>query len=149
MKVSWHLNSRERANLDMNESSTILIADDDLFYRQILSEQVRELGYKPFVVRDGAAALRMLRQRPGEFICLVFDVFMPKLTGLNLLELVAQEKREHEAQRPPIIIVTSDETPETERAARMGGASFFLLKPFTRADMKRALLAALSGAHPA
>lgn len=106
----------------------VLVADDDLFYREIISGCIRSMGHEPYGVRDGREALRVLTREP--FDLLILDVFMDKMTGLELLKGLTNIAEASGTARVPTIIVTSDDSEATELEARESRATFFLLKPF-------------------
>ena len=58
------------------------------------------------MAKDGVDALRILRTRRFDLVLL--DVWMPRMTGLDLLERLQVRKA-----RPRIVVMTSDDTPET------------------------------------
>jgi len=86
--------------------NTILVVDDDKVTRHVLSTVLTNAGFSTSVASDGAEALDMLRTTP--FDLLLLDVWMPRMTGLDLLA----ELRAIDA-RPRVIVMTSDEAPET------------------------------------
>ena len=106
----------------------VLIADDDLFYREIISRCIQSMGHGSHSVRDGREALRLLTREP--FDLLILDVFMDKMGGLDLLLGLTNISETSGASRIPTIIVTSDDSKDTEQQAREAKATFFLLKPF-------------------
>ena len=102
---------------------TVFVIDDDPAVRESLSRLIRVAGY-PVECFDGADAfLAACREdRPG---CLVSDVRMPGMSGLEL-----QEQMRTEGASMPVIMLTGyGDVPAAVRAFR-GGALDFLQKPF-------------------
>jgi len=119
----------------------ILVADDDLFYRNLVADSLVAMGHEVTKAADGNEALQewLLSEQP--FDCLVLDVYMDKITGLDLLEKIREitaitNDRE---KRAPVIIMTSDEKVETELEARRKKAFSFLIKPFSLDQLERAV----------
>jgi|SRR5215469_5321812 len=111
----------------MSRTSTsvhkILVADDERTTRFAVSSMLKKAGYRVTTAKDGAEALRKIRQTSFDLAFL--DVWMPGLTGLEVLARV----RASESQ-PKIVIMTSDGTPETILRAIREQAYEYLTKPF-------------------
>ena len=100
----------------------ILIADDDRTTRLLLSETLRAQKFTVVSVADGAAALKKLKA--GKFYLALLDVWMPKMNGLEVLSKLRNVKN-----RPKIIVMTSDDTPETLLSAIREEAYTYVAKP--------------------
>ena len=101
----------------------ILVADDDATTRVSIAGMLKQAGYAVTAVTNGGEALRQMQQTN---IALAFlDIWMPELTGLEVLARV----RARGAQTK-IIIMTSDDTPETVLRAILEQAYEYLSKPF-------------------
>ena len=100
----------------------ILVVDDDRSTRHLIRTILTRAGFKVTVARDGQEALRLLRARRFELMLL--DVWMPRLNGLELLDKI--EKRKH---RPRVIVLTSDDAPETLLHAVRRRAFTYVHKP--------------------
>jgi CheY-like chemotaxis protein len=100
----------------------ILVADDDRTTRLLLTETLRDAKYTVVAVNDGAAALSKIKA--GKFDLVLMDVWMPKLNGLEVLAKLKNVKK-----RPKIIVMTSDDTPETLLGAIREEAYTYVAKP--------------------
>jgi DNA-binding NtrC family response regulator len=83
-----------------NKQKTILLADDDVNLSRVLEFQLTEAGYKVSMAQDGAEALDVFRD--DDFDCVITDLRMPKLSGLELLEKIKDLKAEI-----PVIVITA------------------------------------------
>jgi len=101
----------------------ILVADDDRTTRFAISSMLKKAGYSVTAVEDGAEALRKIQQ--SSFDLAFLDIWMPKLTGLEVLARVRAAE-----SHSKIIIMTSDDTPETLLRAVREQAYEYLNKPF-------------------
>jgi FixJ family two-component response regulator len=115
----------------------IAIVDDDESFRRAVSSLIRSLGYgvEPFASAEAFLQSDFI----GETDCLITDVQMPGMTGIELQgKLIAQ------GSRLPIIFVTA--FPETEARGRAlaAGAIGFLGKPFSDQNLIHCLSEALS-----
>jgi CheY-like chemotaxis protein/anti-sigma regulatory factor (Ser/Thr protein kinase) len=86
--------------------SRILVVDDDRTTRHVLQGVLNNAGHSASVAKDGVEALDVLRREP--FDLLLLDVWMPRMDGLKLLAKLRSRKA-----RPRVIVMTSDDTPET------------------------------------
>ncbi|HYP67843.1 MAG TPA: response regulator transcription factor [Thiobacillaceae bacterium] len=110
----------------------VFVVDDDLSVREALSSLIRSVGLR---VETFASAHDFLRyQRPDVTACLVLDVRMPGLSGLDL-----QRELAHSEQPIPIIFITGHgDIPMSVRAMK-AGAIEFLPKPFRDEDLLDAI----------
>ncbi len=102
----------------------ILVADDDRTTRCAISSMLKDAGYKITEARDGADALAKIRK--FTFDLAFVDIWMPKVTGL---ELLAEARTLPSC--PKIVVMTSDNTPESVLGAVREQASDYLNKPFS------------------
>jgi FixJ family two-component response regulator len=119
-----------------NKQGIVFIVDDDRSVREALDSLVRSAG---FDVETFASARGFLaRARPEGPSCLVLDVRLPDLSGLDLQQQMAKANREI-----PIIFITGHgDVPISVRAMKAGAVEF-LLKPFLDRDLLDAVALAL------
>ncbi|HLL20680.1 MAG TPA: response regulator, partial [Kofleriaceae bacterium] len=111
------------ATSDAPESARILVVDDERVIREILAEFLALEGFSVHTVEDGEKALTELRLRPYDL--LITDLKMPRLSGLQLLEKIEQERL-----GVLTVLMTGFGTVETAIEAMKKGAYDYLLKPF-------------------
>jgi CheY-like chemotaxis protein/anti-sigma regulatory factor (Ser/Thr protein kinase) len=100
----------------------VLVVDDDRATRLLLEAVLSKAGFSTTLAEDGVEALTLLRRR--RFDLLVLDVWMPRMTGLDLLARLRTMKR-----RPRVVVTTSDDTPATVLAAVREQAVRYVKKP--------------------
>jgi CheY-like chemotaxis protein/anti-sigma regulatory factor (Ser/Thr protein kinase) len=101
---------------------SILVAEDDPTTRYLLRNVLKAAGFSVATAADGSAALGKLRKQ--KFDLLLTDIWMPRLNGLELMAHLR-----HEAIRPKVVVMTSDDTPETVLRAVREQAYQYLTKP--------------------
>jgi FixJ family two-component response regulator len=118
------------------EEPTVFIVDDDQDFRDSLETLLNSIGLK---VSTFSSAPEFLRSKlPDVVSCLVLDVRLPDLSGLDLQAELAKA-----SISMPIIFVTGHgDIPMTVRAMKAGAADF-LTKPFREQDMLDAVMRAL------
>lgn len=99
---------------------SILITDDDSGVREALKEIVEIQGFRPILAQDGDEALAIVQSEPIHLALL--DLQMPKLSGLETLQLVRQINA-----LLPAILITADATLDVMR--RAFEAHFFSVVP--------------------
>jgi DNA-binding NtrC family response regulator len=126
----------------MNEDkSFVFVIDDDSSIRQSLSNLLRSAGFN---VETFASAQEFLaKERSHSPGCLVLDVQLPGLSGLDL----QQELTKNNAAIPIIFITGHGDIPMTVRAMKAGAVEF-LTKPFRDEDLLNAVEQAINcGRH--
>ena len=121
---------------DEPAGSIVFVVDDDDAMRESLRSLIRSAGFN---VEAFSSARAFLRQEvPAVPTCLVHDVRMPGLSGLDLQNELADAKR----QIPIIFITGHGSIPMTVRAMK-AGALEFLTKPFSDQELWDAIEQAL------
>ncbi len=109
----------------------VVVVDDDFAVAALHRNFVEQLPDFTVVdvVHTGADALTAVRRlRPD---LLLLDVYLPDLTGLEVLHRL----REEHGPVVDVVVITAAREVETVRTAMAGGVLHYLIKPFTRADL--------------
>jgi DNA-binding response OmpR family regulator len=99
----------------------VLVIDDEPNIRALLDMRLRHQGYEVLFADSGWKGLQLYRQEHPDVI--VLDLRMPELDGVAVLKEIRSVDL-----RQPVIILTGDTTPETERQVRALGVSEFIVK---------------------
>ena len=128
------------ADIDMPEAPLISIIDDDSLAREGISELVESLGYKSVTF---VSANHFLQSGlVSETKCLITDVQMPGLNGLELLEMLRSQDYD-----TPVILVTAYPNDKHRTRALDSGAVGFLSKPFHEQSLIKFLNVAIKPAR--
>jgi len=103
-------------------TSSILVVDDDRTTRHLTRATLAKAGYDVRVAKDGVEALTRLRGRKYDLVLL--DVWMPRMDGLAMLDRLKRLRA-----RPRVVIMTSDDAPDTVLKAIRRQAHTFVHKP--------------------
>jgi FixJ family two-component response regulator len=118
------------------EEPVVFIVDDDYRIREALCELLMSLGLR--ALGFGSAADYIAFPRPDQPACLVLDVKLPDINGLEFQEQIS------DGDHPPIVFITGHgDIPSSVRAIK-GGAVDFLAKPFGESELIDAINAALA-----
>ncbi len=117
--------------------ATILIVDDEIGIRELLSEILRDEGYMVDIAENAQQALAYREQRIPDLVLL--DIWMPDTDGLTLLKTWAQQG----ALTMPVIMMSGHATIDTAVEATQIGALDFLEKPIALKKLLEAVEKAL------
>ena len=108
----------------LDVTPTVFVVDDDVSVRESLESLIRFEGWRPETFASAKAFLA--HPRPDAPSCLVLDVGLPDLNGLDLQKRIAAERIDM-----PIIFITGyGDVPMTVQAMKAGAVEF-LTKPFS------------------
>jgi sigma-B regulation protein RsbU (phosphoserine phosphatase) len=107
------------------ESGSLLIVDDNLASREMLSRSFRERGYEVMVAWDGNQALDLLRG--GRFDLILLDINMPGASGFAVLQAV---RAVYPVTALPVIMVTAHDRSDDIVHALDLGANDYVVKPY-------------------
>src|SRR5438309_1213061 len=106
----------------------IAVIDDDESFRVALVESLSSLGYKS----SGYSSAEEYFDRVGgiAFNCVVSDIHMPGMSGLDLMKRLAVE-----GSTVPVVLITARSDPNLKAKAAIAGAVCLLRKPFEINDL--------------
>jgi FixJ family two-component response regulator len=112
------------------------IIDDDQSLRTALVRLIRSLGYG---ARDFTSAEEFMESGAlGECSCVIADVQMPGISGIDLVKLIAERQ-----STVPVIVITARMEPRLKYTALASGAISFLRKPLDSEKLAECLETAL------
>jgi FixJ family two-component response regulator len=114
------------------QSSTVIVIDDDPEVRNSLDSLLRSMGFQVKLLSSVSEFLAL--DQPKEPTCLVLDVRLPGQSGLDFQRELSAARR----QLPIIFITGHGDIPMSVRAMK-GGAIEFLTKPFRDQDLLDAI----------
>src|ERR1700741_2786215 len=118
------------------EDHIVFIVDDDDRVRESLCDLLASLGLR--AVAFGSAADYVAFPRPDLPACLVLDVELPDINGLDFQKQIEDE------EHPPVVFITGlGDIPSSVRAIKRGAIDF-LTKPFSEDDLLNAVQTGLA-----
>jgi FixJ family two-component response regulator len=137
--ASFH---ESRSSLVSRDTPIVFVVDDDISVRESLESLLRFAGFQP---QTFASAEEFL-SRPRVFVpsCLVLDVTLPDLNGLDLQRRIAADR----IDMPIIFITGHGDVPMTVRAMKAGAVEF-LTKPYGDEVLLSAIQQAIEYSHAA
>ena len=121
-------------------SKRILAVDDSPSMRHMVSVTLRGAGYEVVEAADGEEALEYAR---GHSVDLVLaDVNMPRMNGITL---VANLRTLPGYRLTPLLLLTTESSPQSKQQGKQAGATGWMLKPFHPDQLLATLDRVLSG----
>jgi FixJ family two-component response regulator len=121
-----------KQGMNFTERPLLSVVDDDESVRESLPDLLRKFG---FAARAFSSAEEFLSSDSvGETKCLILDVAMPGMTGLDL-----QRELKRRGQQVPVIFITAQKDSKLREQAFEQGAAQFLYKPFSATALLEAL----------
>jgi chemosensory pili system protein ChpA (sensor histidine kinase/response regulator) len=108
----------------------VFIIDDDPVVCRLARHILKRAGHETLTFGDGLEALKTLEQSRPDVV--ITDLVMPGMTGLELLRRIRADAR---WQTLPVVVLTARSGMDEQRRAAQAGASHFLTKPFSSAQL--------------
>ncbi len=103
----------------------ILAIDDSRTMRDLLRVSLEEAGFQVTTAEDGADGMERLRAAAPDVI--ITDINMPRLDGFGVIEAV---RGSDDGASVPILVLSTESSPEMKDRARRSGATGWIVKPF-------------------
>jgi len=114
-----------------------LIIEDEPELGELLGEHLRAWGYQPHIVNEGINAVSWIRNNKPEIVLL--DLLLPDTDGYTICELL---KLDRDTNLVPVVMITALSGNDDRARGLEVGANHYLCKPFTSAELKRAIQSA-------
>jgi two-component system chemotaxis response regulator CheY len=117
----------------------ILVVDDSNVMRQIIKNNLKQLGFSPDNIteaEDGAAGLKSLGANMVDLV--ISDWNMPKMTGIEFLKAV---RADDGLKAVPFMMVTSETEKEKIMEAVQAGVNQYIVKPFNANQLEEKIKA--------
>ncbi|PRY74206.1 response regulator [Marivita geojedonensis] len=117
----------------------ILAVDDDPIVIDLLEAMLSDLGHTDVQsVQDGKLAIKALTESRREFDCILLDISMPNITGIEVCRLIRSEP---EFATIPIVMMTALRDKESVDSAFRAGATDYVNKPLDVVELEMRLRA--------
>ena len=105
----------------------ILIIDDSKAIYSMVSAMLNEAGHSTVWAEDGQKAVDTIKGQATDFDVILLDWNMPVMNGPEFLELNIKEN----FTKAPIVMMTTENSPEAIKKALSLNAAEYIMKPFT------------------
>lgn len=114
----------------------LLLAEDDKISRELLRRIIESESHTVTLAEDGAEAWRVLVESPRSFDAVVFDICMPTVSGMELIEKM---RARDDLKKTPVILCSAVSDRVTVQKAAALGVTHYIVKPYSRAVMHEKL----------
>ncbi len=121
-------------------SRRILAVDDSASMRHMVGVTLRAAGYEVIEAADGHEALEYARQHSVDLV--LADVNMPRMDGITL---VAELRALPSYKLTPLLLLTTESSPQSKQQGKQAGATGWIVKPFHPDQLLATLDRVLSG----
>jgi len=125
----------ESRHVDVSKKSdqkVVMVVEDSLISRDMLTSILAATGYKVLEASDGLEALSILRRQKCDLV--VTDIIMPNMTGFELTQAIRSRQS---LSNLPVVIVTNKEKDQDRVRGMQAGADAYIVK--SRFDQKNLL----------
>lgn len=129
-----HTQASERVPPLSTQDRCILVVDDEAGVRATVEMMLQHLGYRTLMAARGEEALRRLATQECVIACVLLDLTMPGLSGVDLI-------RKIRTQYPalPIVVMSGYNAHESLPPDVQSGLGGFLTKPFSLGELRQVL----------
>ena len=106
-------------------AKTVLAVDDSASMRQMVGVTLRAAGYEVVEAADGDEALEYARKHRVDLV--LADVNMPRMDGITLIAHLRTLPSYH---LTPLLLLTTESSPERKLQGKQAGATGWMVKPF-------------------
>jgi CheY-like chemotaxis protein len=117
---------------NQTENGRMLVADDDPAILRLIATILEKENFTVVTARDGREAYKTL-QSDSNFTAAILDVVMPHISGPELVRYMKSDER---LKRIPVMMMTAEQDPKLSSDSFSAGATVFLPKPFTTAQLQ-------------
>jgi DNA-binding response OmpR family regulator len=112
------------------KQTKILIADDNENIREALTSILEDEGYALWTAKDGAEALRKVREISPDII--ILDVTMPEISGYDVCRTI---KNDPDLKKIFVLMLSAKGQATEQEHGREAGADEYMVKPFSPSEI--------------
>ncbi|MBN2526218.1 MAG: response regulator [Deltaproteobacteria bacterium] len=116
--------------------SLVLVAEDDVVSRLLISETIKKLGHVPIKAGNGKTAFEFLEENPDDIKVIVTDLMMPEMDGYQLIRKINEDSR---YKNIPIIVQSAYLGVKATAKLMEEGIEYVMPKPINTQDLEHYL----------
>ncbi len=130
-------NLKTECNRRDGDSATVLVAEDDPFFRKLLQSRLQSWGYQVAIAENGTQAWELLEQSNTPDL-IILDWLMPGIDGIELCRRIRARQRERDRYQYILLVSGKDEKRDVV-AGLEAGADDYVTKPFDMGELEARL----------
>jgi DNA-binding response OmpR family regulator len=119
--------------------SIVLIVDDEPTTAGMLGMLLEAEGFQTMVVHGANKAIEAIKEEKPSLV--VLDVMMPEISGIDLCRYIREES---DLKDLPVVMISAKSQPEDVEAGIEAGATVYLTKPVSKAELVKGVLQGLN-----
>jgi chemosensory pili system protein ChpA (sensor histidine kinase/response regulator) len=119
--------SHPTALTSTHDALAVMIVDDSISVRRVVSNLIKGVGWVPITAKDGIEALEIIQRSTKMPDLMLVDIEMPRMDGYELMSTI---KAQDAYQHIPLVVLTSRAGKKHRRKALETGASEYIVKPY-------------------
>ena len=116
-----------------------LVVEDNLVNQRVATAMLKKLGYEADAANNGKDALNMVRQKHSGYDVILMDCHMPMMDGYETTRHIREWEQSNGQSGTPIIALTADVLPGTEKTCLESGMNDYLAKPVRKENLQEVL----------
>ena len=121
--------SAAQISLPFGDGIEILIVEDQLINRKVITQFLERKEWSVQVVENGKQAVEILRKHPGRFSLVLMDVQMPVMDGFEATRQIRLTEEQQHKTHIPIIAMTAHAMKGDKEKCLAAGMDYYLSKP--------------------
>ncbi|KPA10201.1 sensor histidine kinase [Candidatus Magnetomorum sp. HK-1] len=124
--------SKGSLNKESLPALKILLAEDNPHNQLVIKMMFEDSPFTLDIVENGKQAV--LKNSAKEYDLIIMDILMPMMNGIEAIEQIRSLEKQKKKPQLPILVITADGRPQTQKACKKAGCSAFMNKPIMDQD---------------
>jgi len=118
------------------DAARALVIEDNPVNQRVAATMLTRLGFVPDTARDGREALELVKDSPYRYAVVLMDCQMPVMDGYETTRRLRQWEHQQHWTEVPVIALTADASPATEKSCLSCGMNDYLTKPVRKETLQ-------------
>jgi len=124
----------EKSSLAPSSSKEILVAEDQIINRKVITQFLQKKGWNVLAVENGSQAVELIKKNPSQFSVILMDVQMPVMDGFSATVKIREFENDRESHIP-IIAMTALAMKGDKEKCIAAGMDDYLTKPINPEEL--------------
>lgn len=120
-------------------STRALVIEDNPVNQRVATAMLARLGFQPDTASDGKEALALVTGNSHQYAIILMDCQMPVMDGYETTRRIRQWEQDQDLPAAPVIALTADVSPATEKSCLSSGMNDYLTKPVRKDSLQEVL----------
>ncbi|WP_111496288.1 ATP-binding protein [Marinobacter bohaiensis] len=130
---------REEPAKTLNDAPLALVVEDNEVNQRVASALLRRFGFETVSAENGDVAVKLVTESRNTYDIILMDCQMPVMDGYEAARCIRAWETAHQRDSIPIIALTADALPGTDRQCRAAGMNDYLAKPVRKEKLRNVI----------